>query len=109
MAELALAIIPLGLKTCSGLVSYLGGIKDHDNALARLKRLAESLEGSFRLLNGFLKSGQLNPSTSLAATQALRCLASCENGLKDLKAFRQKTTATTATTAPDPTVKESQG
>ena len=57
MAELALAIIPLGLNTCLGLVSYLGGLKDRDDALARLKRLAESLEGSFRFLDGFLKSG----------------------------------------------------
>lgn len=103
MAELALAIIPLGLKTCSGLVSYLDGLKDHDNALVRLKRLAESLEGSFRLLNGFLKSGQLNPSTSQAVAQALRCLADCENGLKDLKAFGQKISATTAS---DLTVKD---
>lgn len=71
MAELALAVIPLGLKTCSGLVSYLDGLKEHDNSLARLKRLAESLDGSLRLLDGFLKSGQLDPSTSQAATQAL--------------------------------------
>ncbi|KAF5653526.1 hypothetical protein F25303_2234 [Fusarium sp. NRRL 25303] len=103
MAELALAIIPLGLKTCSGLVSYLDGLKDHGNALTRLKRLAESLEGSFHLLDGFLKSGQLDPSTSQAATQALRCLASCENGLKDLKAFGQKISAITTH---DPTAKE---
>lgn len=103
MAELALAIIPLGLKTCSGLVSYLGGIKDHDNSLARLKRLAESLEGSFRSLDRFLKSGQLDPSTSQAATQVLRCLASCETGLKDLEAFGQKMSAATTS---DPTVTE---
>ncbi|KAF5544802.1 hypothetical protein FPHYL_10938 [Fusarium phyllophilum] len=57
MAELALAIIPLGLKTCSG----------------------------------------------LAATQALRCLANCKNGLKELKAFGQKISATAT---PDPAVKE---
>ncbi|KAF5694538.1 hypothetical protein FDENT_1150 [Fusarium denticulatum] len=105
MAELALAIIPLGLKTCSGLVSYLGGLKDQDNALARLKRLAESLEGSFRLLDSFLESGQLDLSTSRAATQALRCLADCEHGLKELKAFGQKISATTASDS-DPAIKE---
>ncbi|KAF5603544.1 hypothetical protein FPCIR_1286 [Fusarium pseudocircinatum] len=103
MAELALAIIPLGLKTCSGLVSYLGGLKDQDNALARLKRLAESLQGSFHLLDSFLKSGQLDPSSTRAATQALRCLADCEHGLEELKAFGQKISATTA---PDPAIKE---
>ncbi|KAF4959570.1 hypothetical protein FGADI_1637 [Fusarium gaditjirri] len=95
MAELALAIIPLGLKTCSGLVSYLGGLKDHDDAIARLERLAESLEGSFYLLDGFLKSGQLNSSTSIAAAQVLRCLGNCEDGLNDLKAFERKISATT--------------
>ncbi|CVK98990.1 uncharacterized protein FPRN_03919 [Fusarium proliferatum] len=95
MAELALAVIPLGLKTCSGLVSYLGGLKDHDDAIVRLKRLAESLEGSFRLLDGFLKSGQLNPSTSQAVVQILRCLGNCEDGLNDLQAFGDKISATT--------------
>ncbi|KAF5986362.1 hypothetical protein FCOIX_1639 [Fusarium coicis] len=99
MAELALAIIPLGLKTCSGLVSHLGGLKDHDDAIARLKRLAESLEGSFRQLDGFLKSGQLSSSTSQAVAQTLRCMGNCEDGLKDLKAFGDKISVTIA---PDP-------
>lgn len=103
MAELALAIIPLGLKTCSGLVSYLSGLKDHDDAIARLKRLTESLEGSFRLLEGFLKSGQLNSSTSQAVAQALQCLANCENALKNLKEFGDKLSASKM---PDSTVKD---
>jgi hypothetical protein len=103
MIELALAIIPIGLKTCSSLVSYLGGLKDRDDALARLKRLAESLEGNFRLLDGFLKSGQLNSSTSHAVVHALRCMANCENGLKDLKEFGDKLSASNT---PDPTVKD---
>ncbi|KAH7209861.1 hypothetical protein DER44DRAFT_809518 [Fusarium oxysporum] len=103
MAELALAIIPLGLKTCSGLMSYLGGLKDHDDAIARLKRLAESLEGSFRLLDGFLKSGQLDLSTSQAVAQALRCLANCENALKNLKEFGAKLSVSKM---PDPTAKD---
>ncbi|EXL79303.1 hypothetical protein FOPG_06816 [Fusarium oxysporum f. sp. conglutinans race 2 54008] len=103
MAELALAIIPLGLKTCSGLMSYLGGLKDHDDAIARLKRLAESLEGSFRLLDGFLKSGQLDLSTSQAVAQTLRCLANCENALKNLKEFGAKLSVSKM---PDPTVKD---
>ncbi|KAF5713642.1 hypothetical protein FGLOB1_3860 [Fusarium globosum] len=95
MAELALAVIPLGLQTCSGLVSYLGRLKDHDDAIARLKHLTESLEGSFHLLDGLLKSGQLNSSTSQAVAQALRCLGNCEDGLNDLKAFGDKISATT--------------
>ncbi|KAJ9424618.1 hypothetical protein QL093DRAFT_2095311 [Fusarium oxysporum] len=103
MAELALAIIPLGLKTCSGLVSYLGGLKDHDDAIARLKRLTESLEGSFRLLEGFLKSGQLNSSTSQAVAQALQCLTYCENALSNLKEFGDKLSASKM---PDPSVKD---
>ncbi|EXM07557.1 hypothetical protein NOF04DRAFT_11987 [Fusarium oxysporum II5] len=103
MADLALAIIPLGLKTCSGLVSYLSGLKDHDDAIARLKRLTESLEGSFRLLEGFLKSGQLNSSTSQAVAQALQCLTNCENALSNLKEFGDKLSASKM---PDPSVKD---
>ncbi|RKK81916.1 hypothetical protein BFJ69_g3523 [Fusarium oxysporum] len=103
MAELALAIIPLGLKTCSGLVSYLSGLKDHDDAIARLKRLTESLEGSFRLLESFLKSGQLNSSTSQAVAQALQCLTNCENALSNLKEFGDKLSASKM---PDPSVKD---
>ncbi|KAF4501262.1 hypothetical protein FAGAP_2559 [Fusarium agapanthi] len=103
MAELALAIIPLGLKICSGLVSYLGGLKDHNDALARLKRLVGSLEGSFRLLDSFLKSGQLYPSASQAAAYAVRCLANCEDGLKDLKEFGDKFAASNP---PESTVKD---
>ncbi|KAF5632402.1 uncharacterized protein FTJAE_7512 [Fusarium tjaetaba] len=103
MAELALAIIPLGLKTCASLVSYLGGLKDHNSALARLKRLLESLEASFRLLDGFLNSDQLDLSTSKAATYAIRCLANCEDCLKDLKEFGDKLGASSP---PKPTVKD---
>ncbi|KIL85812.1 hypothetical protein FAVG1_10781 [Fusarium avenaceum] len=90
MAELALAIIPIGLKTCSGLVSYLGGIKDRDDALARVARQAESLEGSFRLLDAFLKRSQLNPTISQVVDHALHCLRSCEDGLKELRELQQK-------------------
>ncbi|KAF4436786.1 hypothetical protein F53441_13171, partial [Fusarium austroafricanum] len=90
MAELALAIIPLGLKTCSELVSYLGGLKDRDDALGRLKRQAQSLEGSFQLLNELLKSGELDPVTSQATAHALRCLTNCEAGLKELRDLEQK-------------------
>lgn len=90
MAELALAIIPIGLKTCSGLVSYLGGIKDRDDALARVARQVESLEGSFRLLDAFLKRSQLNPTISQVVDHALHCLRSCEDGLKELRELQQK-------------------
>ncbi|KAF5618573.1 hypothetical protein F52700_12093 [Fusarium sp. NRRL 52700] len=80
-------------------VKILGGLKDHDDAIARLKRLTESLEGSFRLLDSFLNRGQLNPSTSQAVAQILRCLGNCEDGLKDLEALGDKISATTS---PDP-------
>ncbi|KAM0223134.1 hypothetical protein ACHAPQ_008189 [Fusarium lateritium] len=90
MAELALAIIPIGLKTCSGLVSYLSSVKDRDDALARVVRQAKSLEGSFQLLDGFLKRGQLDPATSQVVDHALQCLRSCDDGLKGLEELQQK-------------------
>ncbi|KAL4728317.1 hypothetical protein ACLX1H_005060 [Fusarium chlamydosporum] len=89
MAELALAIIPLGIKVCSGLVSYLNGIKDRSDALAGLTRRAESLEGNFRLLDSFLKRGQLEPSCHQAACQVIVCLKNCEVGLNELIEFEQ--------------------
>ncbi|KAM0244098.1 hypothetical protein ACHAP5_006580 [Fusarium lateritium] len=91
MAELALAIVPIGLKTCSGLVSYLGSVKDRDDALDRVARQAKSLEGSFQLLDGFLKRGQLDPATgSQVVDHALQCLRSCDDGLKELRELQQK-------------------
>ncbi|KAJ4253413.1 hypothetical protein NW762_010571 [Fusarium torreyae] len=106
MAELALAIIPLGLKTCSGLVSYLAGLKNRNDALARLTRQAESLEGSFRLLDAFLKRGQLEPTASQAAANALSCLKYCEDGLKDLRDFEQKLSSPVAPTKVQDKMKE---
>ncbi|KAF4989948.1 hypothetical protein FGRMN_8790 [Fusarium graminum] len=103
MAELALAIIPIGLKTCSGLLSYVGGVKDRDDAIARLARQIESLEGSFQLLDTFLKRGQLDPTTSPAAAQTLRCLKNCEDGLDELKEFEEKISSSIA---PDPKMKD---
>ncbi|KAH7179844.1 uncharacterized protein B0J16DRAFT_309116 [Fusarium flagelliforme] len=89
MAELALAIIPIGLKACSGLVSYLSGLKDRDDALARLTRQAESLEGCFRLLDASFKQGHLDPTRYRAVPHIIVCLRNCEEGLNDLKEFEQ--------------------
>jgi hypothetical protein len=103
MAELALAIIPIGLKTCSGLVNYLGSINDRNDALARVARQVEFLEGSFRLLDAFLKRGQLNPEISQAVDHALDCLRSCEDGLKELRELQQKVSSPVT---PDPKTKD---
>ncbi|KAI1050890.1 hypothetical protein LB507_009385 [Fusarium sp. FIESC RH6] len=89
MAELALAIIPIGLKVCSGLVSYLSGLKDRDDTLARLTRQAESLEGCFQLLDVSLKQGHLDPTRYRAVSHIIVCLKNCEEGLINLKEFEQ--------------------
>lgn len=89
MAELALAIIPIGLKVCSGLVSYLSGLKDRDDTLARLTRQAESLEGCFQLLDASLKQGHFNSTRYRAVSHIIVCLKNCEEGLKDLERFEQ--------------------
>ncbi|KAF4962052.1 hypothetical protein FSARC_9842 [Fusarium sarcochroum] len=106
MAELALAIIPLGIQACSGLVSYLTGLKDRDDALTRLTRQAESLEGTFRSLDSFLKRGQLEPETSQAAANALSCLKHCQDGLMDLRDFEQKLSSPVAPTKVQDKMKE---
>ncbi|CAG1983833.1 unnamed protein product [Fusarium graminearum] len=89
MAELALAIIPIGIKVCTGLVEYLRGLEDRSDALNRLTRQAESLEGSFLVLDTFMKRGQLDPTRYEAVTQIGICLKNCEEGLKELTQFEQ--------------------
>jgi hypothetical protein len=89
MAELALAIIPIGLKACSALVSYLSGLKDRDDAIVRLTRQAESLEGCFRLLDASFKQGHLDPARYRTVPHIIVCLKNCEEGLNDLKEFEQ--------------------
>ncbi|PTD09906.1 hypothetical protein HYE67_006727 [Fusarium culmorum] len=89
MAELAFAIIPIGIKACSGLVSYLSGLKDRSDALNRLTRQAESLEGSFMVLDTFMKRGQLDPTRYESVSQIGVCLKNCKEGLKELMQFEQ--------------------
>ncbi|RBR27088.1 uncharacterized protein FIESC28_00160 [Fusarium coffeatum] len=89
MAELTLAIIPIGLKVCSALTSYLGALKDRDDALVRLTRQAESLENCFRLLDASLKQGHLDPARYRTVPHIIVCLKNCEEGLKDLEEFEQ--------------------
>ncbi|CAG2012688.1 unnamed protein product [Fusarium graminearum] len=89
MADLALAIIPIGIKVCTGLVDYLRGLENRSDALNRLTRQAESLEGSFLVLDTFMKRGQLDPTRYEAVTQIGICLKNCEEGLKELTQFEQ--------------------
>ncbi|KAF4943455.1 hypothetical protein FSARC_14916 [Fusarium sarcochroum] len=95
MAELALAIIPMGMKVASGLVSYLNTFNDRNDALARLSRQAEALDNTFQLLDSTLKRGQLDSATSSSAENALKLLAKCEIGLKELRDLEQKLSSTT--------------
>ncbi|KAJ0153357.1 Uncharacterized protein HZ326_4229 [Fusarium oxysporum f. sp. albedinis] len=61
MAELALAIIPLGVTVTSGLVKYLKTFNDHDDDRARLVRQAERFETTFQSLRAALDRPQLKP------------------------------------------------
>ncbi|KAF5232645.1 hypothetical protein FAUST_8677 [Fusarium austroamericanum] len=89
MAELALAIIPIGIKVCTGFVNYLRELEDRGDTLNRLTRQAVSLEGSFLILDTFMKRGQLNPTRYEAVTQIGICLKNCEEGLQELTQFEQ--------------------
>ncbi|QKD60982.2 uncharacterized protein FOBCDRAFT_244566 [Fusarium oxysporum Fo47] len=91
MAELALAIIPLGVTVTSGLVKYLKTFNDHDDDRARLVRQAERFETTS------------NPELSISASEASACLRECQKALEELDNLQQKTFATiTSTVATTP-------
>ncbi|KAH7205554.1 hypothetical protein BKA60DRAFT_526124 [Fusarium oxysporum] len=94
MAELALAIIPLGIKVTSGLVKYLKAFKDHDDDRARLARQAERFASTFQSLEAALKRSQLNQHLSVSASEACECLRECEKALQELDTLQQKIFAT---------------
>lgn len=97
MAELALAIVPLGITVTSGLIKYLKTFNDHDDDRARLARQAERFESTFQLLEVVLKRSQLNPELSISALEASVCLRECQRALEELDSLQQKIfTATTS-------------
>ncbi|KAF5576007.1 hypothetical protein FPCIR_12853 [Fusarium pseudocircinatum] len=95
MAELALAIIPLGITVTSGLVKYLKAFSDHDEDRARLARQAERFESTFQSLDTVLKRSQLTPELSVSASEASVCLRECQTALKELETLQQKIFSTT--------------
>ncbi|WKT51394.1 Ankyrin repeat-containing domain superfamily [Fusarium oxysporum f. sp. vasinfectum] len=94
MAELALAIIPLGIKVTSGLVKYLKAFKDHDDDRARLARQAERFASTFQSLEAALKRSQLNQDLSVSASEGCECLRECQKALQELDTLQQKIFAT---------------
>ncbi|KAJ4038937.1 hypothetical protein NW761_010449 [Fusarium oxysporum] len=94
MAELALAIIPFGIKVTSGLVKYLKAFKDHDDDRARLARQAERFASTFQSLEAALKCSQLNKDLSVSASEACECLRECQKALQELDTLQQKIFAT---------------
>ncbi|KAF5681840.1 hypothetical protein FDENT_7907 [Fusarium denticulatum] len=95
MAELALAIIPLGITVTSGLVKYLKYFSDHDEDRTRLARQAERFESTFQSLDAVLTRSQLTPELSVSASEASVCLRECQTALKELDTLQQKIFATT--------------
>ncbi|KAF4457900.1 hypothetical protein F53441_253 [Fusarium austroafricanum] len=98
MAELALAIIPLGITVTSGLVKYLKNFNNHDDDRARLVLQAERFESTFHSLDAVLKRSQLNPVVSSSASEACVCLRECQQALNELDTLQQNifSTATSA-------------
>ncbi|KAF5250251.1 hypothetical protein FANTH_4528 [Fusarium anthophilum] len=95
MAELALAIIPLGITVTSGLVKYLKAFSDHDDDRSRLVRQAERFASTFQSLGAVLKRPRLNPELSVSVSEASGCLRECQKTLEELDILQQKIFATT--------------
>ncbi|KAF5621516.1 uncharacterized protein FTJAE_11237 [Fusarium tjaetaba] len=104
MAELALAIIPLGITVTSGLVKYLKAFNDHDDDRTRLLRQAERFASTFQSLEAALNRSQLDPELSASVSQASGCLKDCQKALEELDILQQKifpaTTSMVAATCP---------
>ncbi|KAF5981260.1 hypothetical protein FBULB1_4826 [Fusarium bulbicola] len=95
MAELTLAIIPLGITVTSGLVKYLKAFSDHDDDRSRLVRQAERFASTFQSLGAVLKRPHLNPELSVSVSEASGCLRECQKTLEELDTLQQKIFATT--------------
>ncbi|PNP76109.1 hypothetical protein FNYG_10667 [Fusarium nygamai] len=95
MAELALAIVPLGITVTSGLVKYLKAFNDYDDDRTRLVRQAERFSSTFQSLEAALNRSQLSPELSASAPQASACLKDCQTALEELDILQQKIFATT--------------
>ncbi|ENH73345.1 hypothetical protein FOC1_g10008830 [Fusarium oxysporum f. sp. cubense race 1] len=80
MAELALAIVPLGITVTSGLIKYLKTFKGHDDDRARL----------------------LSPELFISASEACGSLGDCQKALEELDTLQENifapTTSAVATT-----------
>ncbi|KAF5575669.1 uncharacterized protein FSUBG_13874 [Fusarium subglutinans] len=100
MAELALAIIPLGITVTSGLVKYLKAFNDHDDDRTRLVRQAERFSSTFQSLEAVLKRSRSNPELSLSVSEASGCLGECQKALQELDTLQHKIFATAANAAP---------
>ncbi|EXK82809.1 hypothetical protein FOQG_12924 [Fusarium oxysporum f. sp. raphani 54005] len=99
MAELALAIIPLGITVTSGLVKYLKTFNDHDDDRTRVVRQAERFESTFQSLEAALKRSQLNPELFISASEACASLGECQKALEELSTLQQKIFTTTTSAA----------
>lgn len=89
-AELALAIIPLGIKVCSGLSSYFGSLNDYRQDVSRLARQTQAMENIFRDLEVLLEQSQLDPQILASAVGARSLLEACKSGLQELQELEQK-------------------
>ncbi|RGP71253.1 hypothetical protein FLONG3_7203 [Fusarium longipes] len=89
MAELALAIVPLGITATSGLVKYLKSFKDHHDDHARLILQAERFRSIFQSLETVLKRSQLSPEVSSSVSEASACLQECQKALNELDTLQQ--------------------
>ncbi|CVK95019.1 uncharacterized protein FMAN_13264 [Fusarium mangiferae] len=99
MAELALAIIPLGITVTSSLTKYLKAFNGHDDDRARLVRQAERFESTFQSLEAALKRSELDPGLSASASEAHASLKECQKALTELETLQQKVFATTTSVA----------
>ena len=88
LAGTAIGAVALGLEVCKGLAKYCRAVKSRNKDIEHITLQIKTLESTFQALDSTLpRAAMLQSSDQTAVASAITCVASCEEKVKELKAF----------------------
>lgn len=88
LAGTAIGAVALGIHVCQGLTKYCRAVKRRNKDIEYIVQQIQALESTFQALNSILSRAALvQSSDQTAVTSAIKCVESCEDGVKDLQKF----------------------
>ena len=88
LAGTAIGAVALGLEVCKGLTKYCRAVKSRNKDIEHITLQIKTLESTFQALDSTLpRAAMLQSSDQTAVASAIMCVASCEENVKELKAF----------------------